>query len=177
MKQTTITTERLILRPFTVDDAADVQRLAGEKEIADTTLNIPHPYEDGIAEAWIATHEPDFKAGRLANFAITKKDTGELIGAIGLTINKRFNHAEMGYWVGKPYWNGGYATEAARAIITYAFEELELHRVHAHYMTRNAASGRVMEKAGMVREGLLREHVLNGGVYEDIICYGIVRDE
>ncbi|MEZ5360062.1 MAG: GNAT family N-acetyltransferase [Candidatus Zixiibacteriota bacterium] len=177
MEQRKITTERLILRPFTLTDAPDVQRLAGEPEIADTVLNIPHPYKDGMAEEWIATHEPNFRDGKLANFAITTKDTGDLIGAIGLVINKQFNHAEMGYWIGRPFWNGGFCTEAARAIIAYAFDDLQLHKVHAHYMIRNPASGRVMEKIGMVREGLLREHVLKDGVYEDIVCYGIVRNE
>ena len=64
MKQRpTLHTQRLILRPFEIADARDVQRLAGDRAIADTTLNIPHPYEDGMAEQWIATHQPQFEAG------------------------------------------------------------------------------------------------------------------
>jgi len=65
------------------------------------------PYEKGMAEEWISTHLPKFEAGELANFAIVLKETQELIGAIGLTINKRFKRAELGYWIGKPYWNKG----------------------------------------------------------------------
>lgn len=118
-------TERLILRPFTLDDASEVQKLAGDKDIASTTLLIPHPYGDGEAEKWIETHKPRFKEGKLVNFAITHKNDGYLIGAIGLNIAKQHESGELGYWVGKPYWNNGYCTESARAIIRFGFEELK----------------------------------------------------
>ena len=122
--QPVLVTERLVLRPFDVSDAADVQRLAGEWEIADTTLNIPHPYEDGMAEEWIATHKPRFEEGKLCNFAITIRDAGDLAGAMGLVITPRFDHAELGYWIGKPYWNRGFCTEAGSAVIGYGFGRL-----------------------------------------------------
>ncbi len=99
-----IKTERLLLRPFELSDADDIQRLAGDKAIADTTLNIPHPYEDGMAEEWIATHRPKFEAGELVNFAIVSKASNELMGAIGLIIVPQFERAELGYWIGKPFW-------------------------------------------------------------------------
>ncbi len=177
MKQPILTTERMILRPFELSDANDVQRLAGAREIADTTLTIPHPYEDGMAEEWIKTHKPQFELGKLVNFALTGIEGGLLMGAIGLTINKTHNNAEMGYWVGKPFWNGGYCTEAAAAVMQYAFSELELNRVFANYVSRNSASGRIMEKIGMKYEGMMPKHVLNNGVYEDLILYGIVRSD
>jgi len=98
MKQCpTIETERLILRPFELSDAKDVQRLAGDWAIADTTLNVPYPYEDGMAEQWISTHEQKFEAGELANFAIVFRAGGTLIGAIGLRIVQRFDRAKLGY--------------------------------------------------------------------------------
>ena len=159
MKQrATLHTQRLILRPFEIADALDVQRLAGDQAIADTTLNIPHPYEDGMAEQWISTRQPQFEAGELANFAIVLRATGELVGAIGLVINRRFDHAELGYWIGRPYWKQGFCTEAGRAVLRYGFTELNLNRIHAYYLSRNPAPGRVMEKLGMTREGLLRQH-------------------
>lgn len=173
----TLETERLILRPFTLDDAGEVQRLAGDRDIASTTLNIPHPYEDGVAEEWISTHEEDFDAGTSVSFAITQRDDGALVGGIGLGFTARHKRAEMGYWIGKPYWNNGYATEAARAVLAYAFEQRGLHRVFAMYFTRNPASGRVMEKLGMTQEGMLREHVEKWGTYEDLVVYGILAHE
>lgn len=106
-KRPILKTSRLTLRPFSLDDAPRVQMLAGDKEIARTTLNIPHPYEDGDAERWIKTHEPLFNEGKLVNFAIVLSDTNELIGVISLVLKKDFDNAEMGYWISVPYWGKG----------------------------------------------------------------------
>lgn len=175
--QPTIETERLRLRPFRMSDARRVQTLVGEREIAATTLNIPHPYQDGMAETWIRTHEPGYAADELATFAITIRASGELVGAIGLVIDRDHGRAELGYWIGRPYWNHGYATEAARALLRLGFEQLGVHRIQAEHLVRNPASGRVMQKAGMRHEGRLRHHILKWGVYEDIDVYGILADE
>jgi RimJ/RimL family protein N-acetyltransferase len=172
-----IETERLVLRGFTPADAADVQRLAGEREIAATTAMIPHPYEDGMAEEWIGGHEEEFRNGRGVTFAITDKETGDLVGAIGLTVRREYDNAEMGYWVGKPFWNRGYCTEAAGAILRYGFEDLALHRIYARHFGNNPASGRVLEKIGMRREGCQRRHFKKWGEYLDAVMYGCLRED
>lgn len=172
-----IETNRLLLRPFQLSDANDVQRLAGDFEIADTTLFIPHPYEDGVAEQWINTHEENFKSNKEIIFAVSLQETKELIGSIGLILNKEHEKAELGYWIGKPYWNKGYATEAAEAMLKFGFIELKLERIHAHYFARNPASGKVMEKLGMQYEGTLRNDIKKWGKFEDIKIYGILRSE
>lgn len=175
-------TERLLLRPFSPKDALDVQRLAGDSAVVETTLNIPHPYEDGMAESWISTHQPDFDEGKGVTFAITLRQTEEVMGAISLRIEP-FSRASMGYWIGKPYWGNGYCTQAVKAVIAYGFDELKLNKIYATYLPRNPASGRVMEKAGMTYEGYLRQHVYKAdalgkdGVYEDLKLYAILRDE
>jgi len=169
-------TQRLLLRPFDSSDAADVQRLAGDRAIADTTLNIPHPYEDGLAEAWIETHAREYAEGRLVNFAITLSADGTLIGSIGLKLDREApGSGELGYWVGVPWWNRGYCTEAAAAVLDYGFRLLELDRINAHHLLRNPASGRVMEKIGMRAEGVAREAFHKEGEREDIALYGILR--
>ncbi len=173
----TLQTERLILRPFALADAPAVQRLAGDRAIADTTLNIPHPYENSMAEEWIGTHQAKFDADELANFAVVLRATGELIGAIGLVINRRFDRAELGYWIGQLYWKQGYCTEAARAVLAYGFTALNLNRIHATHLSRNPASGRVMENIGMTREGLFRQHAKKWGTYEDLVEYAILRED
>ncbi|MEW6732375.1 MAG: GNAT family N-acetyltransferase [Acidobacteriota bacterium] len=175
-KYPTLETTNLTLRPFDLADAPIVQRLAGEKEIASTTLNIPHPYEDGLAEQWISTHQGEFDKGEKVIFAITVREEG-LIGAVGLVINQQHERAELGYWVGKRYWNKGYCTEAARVVIQYGFEVLGLNRIHATHLQRNPASGRVMQKIGMCYEGLRREHIKKWNIFEDIAEYGILRKE
>ena len=176
--QPSIKTDRLILRPFRQSDAADVQRLAGDPAVADTTLHIPHPYPDGAAESWINTHQERWESGLGVICAITLRSTGELIGAINvLSVSKQNSHGEMGYWIGTPYWNQGYCTEAARALIRFSFDTLGLHRVFAHHLGRNPASGRVMAKAGMRYEGTLREHTRKNDVFEDLPVYGILASE
>jgi RimJ/RimL family protein N-acetyltransferase len=174
-QQPTLQTTRLILRPFELSDADEVQRLAGDRAIADTTLNIPHPYEDGMAEEWISTHLPRYEAGELANFAVVLREGNALIGAIGLMIAARFDRAELGYWIGKPYWSNGYCTEAGQAVLHYGFETLRLNRIHSSHLTRNPASGRVMQKLGMAHEGTARQHSKKWDVLEDLELYGILK--
>lgn len=177
MPQPSIETSRLILRPFRIGDAPAVQELAGEREIADTTMNIPHPYEDGMAEEWIEGHEIGYKEGKIATFAVVLGDDERLIGAIGLRIDRSFNKGELGYWIGKPYWNLGYATEATHAVLGYGFDELRLNRIHAAHLARNPSSGRVMEKAGMLLEGTARQDARKWEKYEDLVSYGMLRED
>lgn len=170
-------TERLILRGFRAEDAPALQLLAGEFEIADTTLNIPHPYPREMADSWIASHPQLLAEHKNAFFAVTLKADRQLIGAVGLAIAKDFDRAELGYWVGKPFWGYGYCTEAAAAVINFGFIHLSLHRIHASYLSRNPASGRVMEKLGMTREGFLRQHGKKWDKHEDLVFYGILRSD
>jgi ribosomal-protein-alanine N-acetyltransferase len=169
----TLITERLVLRPFALDDAPAVQRLAGDREIAKSTLLIPHPYPEGAAEAWIKGHE---EPSDNEVFAIVSRDS-EVMGAIGLHIERFHQRAEIGYWLGVPYWGRGYATEAAKAVIGYAFETLGVQRVFAFHFTRNPASGRVLAKAGMQREGTMRRHLVKWDERVDVDYYGILRDD
>jgi ribosomal-protein-alanine N-acetyltransferase len=166
-------TERLTLRPFEAADAPLIKQLAGEREVALNTQMIPHPYPDGAAEEWIAAQVEKNEQGSFT-FAI---DDGRLVGGIGLRVQREFDRAEAGYWLGVPYWGRGYATEALGAIIRYGFGELKLNRIYAGYFNRNAASGRVMEKNGMKREGVLRQHVRKWDEYVDVVYYGILREE
>jgi RimJ/RimL family protein N-acetyltransferase len=169
-------TERLILRPFELDDASKVQQLAGNRAIADTTLNVPHPYEDGMAEAWISTHGAKSNCGELI-FAITMTGNGELVGATCLRVDNPFARAELGYWIAEPYWGKGYCSEAATRLLRFAFADLQLNRVHASYLARNPASGRVLQKIGMSKEGVARQHTMKWDRFEDLVLCGILRNE
>lgn len=170
-------TPHLTLRPFTLADATDVQRLAGAREVASTTATIPHPYEDGMAETWINTHPGQLADGTGIVYAITLHGTGELCGAIGLGVKPEHERAELGYWIGVPYWGRGYCTEAAIALRDHGFRALGLHRILAVHLTRNPASGRVMQKIGMRHEGTFRQHQLKWGVFETLEYYAILRSE
>jgi len=176
-QQPTLDTERLTLRPFAALDAFDVERLAGMREIADTTLNIPHPYPHGAAAEWIRLHGPAWDNGTSATFAIVGKKTEALVGAITLMIKREHRRAELGYWIALDCWNCGYATEASRRLLDFGFEVLGLHRIEARHFLRNPASGRVMQKLGMQQEGVERDWVIKWDRFESLAVYSILEPE
>lgn len=169
----TLLTGRLILRPFALTDGPTVQELAGNIKVAENTLNMPHPYPAGAAEDWIATHTEEFTAKRNLILAICRKDDSVLVGCIGLQLNLVVGNAELGYWIGEPYWKQGFATEAAKEVIRYAFKKLGLHKIYAHVYVTNPASARVLQKCGMKQEGYLEKHVRHWGNYKDLLVFGI----
>jgi len=170
-------TARLHLRSFAREDVPAIVRLAGANEIASTTLNIPHPYAEDDAQSFIAKATEEFHAGRSVAFAISILSAGELCGAVGLHIADAHRHAELGYWIGVPFWGRGFATEAASAAVAFGFETLRLHRIYAHHFAGNTASQRVLEKIGMRHEGRSRQHIQKWGEFIDIENYGLLAEE
>ncbi|MBM4014152.1 MAG: GNAT family N-acetyltransferase [Planctomycetes bacterium] len=169
----TLVTARLRLRPFVAADAPAVQRLAAAAEVASTTATLPHPYPDGAAAAWIAGHEAARAAGRSLDWAITTAADG-VVGAIALHPSAAHLNAELGYWIGVPYWRRGYASEAAAALVRHGLRVLAFKRIHAHHMSGNPASGRVLQNAGMRWEGRLRSHLRRDGRFHDVELWGVL---
>ena len=173
----TLHTSRLLLGPFEPADAAELQRLAGDREVADTTVSIPHPYDLDHALAWIGHQRREAVRGRATNFAV-RLPGSMLIGCAGLRdIDPEHLQAELGFWIGREWWSQGYAREAAAAVVRFGFEQLGLNRIYAHHMARNPAAGRVLLHIGMQQEGFLRERVRKWGVYEDVVLYAILRED
>ncbi|WP_419873407.1 GNAT family N-acetyltransferase [Candidatus Pristimantibacillus sp. PTI5] len=170
-------TNRLILRIFETSDAKMVQSLAGNEEVSRTTLSIPHPYPDGTAEAWIERIRNAFQKGEIYSFAMLQKENGMLIGCVSLRVSKKENQAELAYWVGRPFWGQGYATEAAQHIVEFGFEKLNLNRIFAAAMTKNPASYKVMRKIGMKKEDKFPKQILKSGIYEDLVYFGLVKSD
>jgi [ribosomal protein S5]-alanine N-acetyltransferase len=167
-----ITTDRLLLRPYTLEDMPAMLPLINEREIALNTLRIPHPYSQEDAQRWLESRGDGDNV-----FAITLRETKELVGTVGLHFKERNDSAEIGYWIGMPFWGRGYATEAAGAVMRYGFESFPLNRIYAMHFARNPASGRVLQKIGMRHEGTLRQHLKKWEEYVDLECYGILRSE
>jgi RimJ/RimL family protein N-acetyltransferase len=146
-------TERLVLRAPRLADVKAIVRLVGDRRIAENTARIPHPYDADDAEQFLAI--VNRQAGE-ATFAIELR--GELIGKrelIGMCgIETRDGAAEIGYWLGVPYWNHGYATEAVRAVIDHAFGDLGHEALQAGARVSNPASRRVLEKCGFQWTGV-----------------------
>jgi [ribosomal protein S5]-alanine N-acetyltransferase len=170
-------TTRLVLRPYSEEDISALVRLAGAREVAATTLRIPHPYTEQNALEYLVTTAAESIAGPQTRFAITLRSDGQLCGGTGLRIDSAHQHAELGYWLGVPFWGQGYATEAARAVLDYGFDMLGLHRIYASYFAHNLASGKVLRKIGMSHEGCLRGHICKWGDFHDLEFYGMLRSD
>jgi RimJ/RimL family protein N-acetyltransferase len=169
-----LVTSRLLLRLLEISDSRRIMELAGDRRVYETTLRVPHPYLEGMAERWIASSVLAFYSGKGVDLAITLKDSGEIIGVVGLDADQGHKRAELGYWIGVPYWNLGYCTESARAVIGYGFNVLGYHKITSRHMSVNPASGRVMEKAGMKYEGELIDEVYKDGRFHTLKVYGII---
>lgn len=170
-------TKRLLLRLLAPKDAEPMERLVSEKEIARTTLGIPHPYPHGASLAFIERRQEAAAKGEGFSFAVLNHADQTFLGVVGLRIESHHNRAELAYWIGRSYWGNGYCSEAAERVLRFAFEELKLNRVWAAAMTQNPASFKVMEKIGMKHEGIFRSHILKWKQYEDLTYYGILRSD
>lgn len=174
MQPPTLTTARLILRPFSTDDAEELQRRIDDVDVARNTLRVPHPYTLADANVWLgslATNENEVV------FAITPRDGGAIAGCVGIVLRRDDAVGEIGYWIASEFRGRGFATEAARRAIAYGFDELGLNRIEAEHFSRNPGSGRVMQKCGMRHEGTLRQRHRKWGEFVDCEMYAILKGE
>lgn len=170
-----IKTERLIMSSPHVSDLEKIKSILNTNEdYSKNTVNIPYPYTIENAKFWLNLAEVGIKNQNQFIFVIRLKNTNELIGGIDLGVNKQFHKAELGYWLDKKHWNNGFATEATKAIINFGFKELNLKRIFATHFEENLSSGRVMEKAGMKKEGILKCHTFKNGKYQNHILYAVI---
>ena len=167
-------TERLILSQLEEKDIPFIVELLQHRIFSDLTSNIPYPYVENDARSWVKMSKEAFENNTGYTFAIRNKE-GQIIGAIGLH-DRDDDKAELGYWIGIPYWNKGYITEAAKAIIDFGFNELKLNKIFATHFPHNPASGRIMEKAGMEQEAVLIKRSEKDGEYFDLVRYCILKD-
>ncbi|WP_297436478.1 GNAT family N-acetyltransferase [uncultured Clostridium sp.] len=172
-----IVTNRLILRVMDFDDALEISRLLNNYNIYKVTRILPFPYTEDDALAWIAGHKFGIKSDRVYNLAIVDKNTKELYGTVALSNNKEDNNGELGYWIGEEFWGKGYCTEAINAILDFAFYEKGYNKVFARHFESNIASGKVMQKVFMKKEGFFRNHILKDGEFKNIVYYSILKEE
>src|SRR5690625_3370988 len=132
-------------------------------------------YSLDAALSWIATHEKKFEMNQMYELAITNKQSGTIYGAVGISHDQENKHGEIGYWIGEKYWGNGYATEAAKAIIEFVFNEKGFHRVYGRILRTNPGSGEVLKKCGMTYEGTLKDHIYKHDAFHDVVLYGRIR--
>src|ERR1700694_5027243 len=174
---TPLQTERLTLRLHAPSDIPALMPLIGAREVAATTLRIPHPYSESDALDFMAGTKEELLNGSGLRLGIVVRETDTLCGGVGLRIEPDHRRAELGYWIGVPFWGKGYATEAASAVVAFGFGTLRLHRIYAHHFAGNTASKRVLEKIGMRHEGRSRQHIQKWNQFIDIENYGLLAEE
>ncbi len=172
-----LATPRFRLRLPEDRDTNALVALAGDFRIYDTTENIPHPYQRSDAAAFIERAQRQWQSKEALHVVVAGLDDDAVRAYALLRFDAGLNSAELGYWVGAPYWRQGIATEAGQALIDYAFLQLKLHRLCACYLGRNPESGRVLQKLGFVDEGVQREHSFKHGQAEDLVLMGLLRRE
>ncbi len=173
----TLRTERLILRPLKMSDARDLFAYAQDPEVSKHVLWTAHRSVSD-SRRFLREGIRQYRQGFPGSFAIVLSETGRMIGTIGyMWINPEYHSCEIGYSLSRTYWNRGLMTEALRAVIEYSFTKLGLNRIECQHETDNPASGRVMIKAGMTLEGIMRQRIRNKGRYSDVAVYAILRED
>jgi RimJ/RimL family protein N-acetyltransferase len=170
--------KNLHLRQLIHDDRRSLAYHANDEEISRFITHIPYPYTQRHADAWIEKTKRLLDKDSEHHFGICDKETDDVIGIIGLkNINHTDLNAELEYWIGKDHRRQGKTTEAIWLILGYAFNTLGLHRVYAVVHEQNIGSVKVLEKVGLIREGIWREASRWEGVWCDVYAYGILEDE
>lgn len=172
-----IKTDRLTLTEITTNDIPEIVEFAGNINITKNTLNIPHPYTKDDAIFWINKIKETFENKTSYTFGIRLNSTDNFIGAISLGVNSKHDRGELGYWIAEPYWNNGYATEAVAAIMDFGFNKINLHKIYAQHLIENPASGVVMKKNGMIKEGVLKDRFKKDGCYRTVVQYRLIKNE
>ncbi|WP_343595712.1 GNAT family N-acetyltransferase [Pseudomonas sp.] len=168
--QPTLITEGLRLRPLDCSDAAKIERLLQDREIARMTANIPHPYTLAMATAWIERQPRQWQAQEAVVWGIERQADAMLMGVVSLRQLKGPSPV-LGYWLGKCFWGKGHASRAASLVCQYARGRLGIESVVASRLHRNVASGKVLERAGFKIEGFGFEQLPNKGAYEAVVYH------
>lgn len=174
---TQLETERLILRCFQPEDALPMHELLSDPDVSGTLIDHLPTFTLKDAELLAERSTEAAHSGEAYLFAVIRKSNDTLVGSINLKLTPDQPRAELAYWFGRPYWWQGYATEAARHMVQFAFETLKLHRLYAYCLTRNTAAAHVLEKVGLQYEGTHRQRVVKQNVPEDVAFYGMIKPD
>ena len=172
-----ISTDRLILRRMTMKDAQDIFEYSRDPEVARHVLWTAQKH---ISEAkeYVRYMTKRYRDDLPSSWGIIDKESGRLVGTIGyMAFSEENASVEIGYSLARWLWNGGYMTEALSRVIEHTFDVMEINRIEAQHEITNPSSGRVMEKCGMRKEGVLRQRLYNKGAYVDVALYAIVKSD
>ena len=173
----TLETPRLILRRIAMRDANDIFAYSSDPEVARHVLWSAQR-SIGEAREYCRFMIRRYRADEPSSWGIVEKATERMVGTIGYMAYSEENATvEVGYSLARWLWNGGYMTEALEQVIDYTFDAMRVNRIEAQHELSNPASGRVMQKCGMQREGVIRQRLYNKGKYVDVALYAILRSD
>lgn len=172
--------DRILLRPPREEDIDDLYQHARDPGLRQYMRDFPDPYRREHAEEFVERVRIQMAQGERLTFGIILQEAERpLIGVIGVSDLdlEHDRNGSVGYWVAKPYWRQGFATEALDLVLEFCFTELDLVRVWARVLEPNTASAELLEKVGFKREGRLRNHLYHEGDWVDDLRYGLLRNE
>ena len=173
-----LATERLTLRPFRPDDAAELHRLLNDWEVCRSLAAVPYPYSRALADEWVASAARTLASGDAYHLVITGRegDREMVVGGVGLRVDRAARTGRLGYWVGRRFWGHGVATEAAGRLARWALANLDLDTLDASVATDNPGSIAVLRRIGFTHAGGGTEHFLARGAEQPILRFAATRE-
>lgn len=168
-------TKKFTLRKATMKDAQSIAKYANNKKIADNLTTLPSPYSLKDAREYIKRCQKRYKQKEPDSFNLGIEINKEIVGMIGVHEIKHEHKAEIGYWLGEPFWGKGIMSRAVKLSAKECVRRFKLKRLEAHVFSYNKASARVLEKNGFKYEGLLKKYHKKGSKYIDAYIYALVK--
>ena len=173
-----VETSRLLLRPLQQTDILEIHQAASKRDIADTMISVPHPYPEDEALRFVEMQQDLMQKCKSLTFAIVDRERDTFAGIVSIRdVEEEHAVAELSFWVATEGQGKGYMSEALPGVLDLAFGHLGLNRICAYHMARNIASGRVLEKCGLMQEGFLRQRVKKWGKYEDVVIRAMLKED
>lgn len=167
----------MLLRPLAREDAPRLVPLLRDPRVAEPYVLPHYPWNLATAQGEIAAMAPQFEASRRLDLGICPAAETELVGTVSLGFAPAHDRAELGFWVGQPYWGHGYARQACALLLAWAFDERGLHRVTARTLGENLRAARLLRHLGFRQEGLQRQHQYQWGRFRDVALWGLLATE
>ncbi len=176
---TPLATERLILRPFRPEDAAELHRLINDWEVCRTLAAVPYPYPRALADEWVVTSGAALASGRAFHLVVTgtEDDQEVVVGGVGLRMHRTDRVADLGYWVGRRFWGHGVASEAVGRLVRWALANLDLDQIEASVATDNPGSVTVLRKIGFRQVGTGTQKFLARGGEHPVLRFEAARED
>lgn len=168
---------KINLRFLKLSDAESMYKYAKDRAISRTTF-VPYPYTLDHALSFIRKSQIAARKGKWYAYGIEKKSSPQIIGIIGIhAITEKHKRGDLGYWLGKKFWGEGIVSEAVEMAVKACFMDLKFNKLTACVLPGNLASSKILKRNGFIKEGTLRKQIFKNRKWQDIVLYGILRED